>query len=370
MASDQWEQYYRQVHKKFPEPLHYSIRDWTKFSILENYIPDSYKKAGLRHLDVGAGRGKCLGIYGWKSTGIELCDDHYAYNKYFLKTDIRQTHSITDSSFDVITSFNSLNFHPNPRKMLEDYRDKLSKDGILFLSVPVLDHLYVDVLQNYYALPIYSFFTIKTIHALLDSVGFDVVMSTEKLKEYTLIVKRGKQKDLARNFDNSAMLIDLFNRTRTAIIPAMAMDRDAKAAENKPSRKVAWKNVMETNPNFVEGLLGYANVHLDQFGEVFQLIQEGLKKWPDNGILLLQVASLFRMHGMLDESLDNFIKVKKMFWCYDLFVGMAACYYDKGLFLDAMENYDTAVHINPMHASDGVHNLLKKIEACCIAIKG
>lgn len=122
------------------------IRIKKLISILKNIHPDKIKL-----LDVGCGEGKLLASlkdYGISNLyGVDINSRSVLKAKerglenVFQKNFSQLTEAFPENSFDCIVCFEVLEHSSEPLKLLNDIRQLLKKDGLLFLTVPNLNRL-------------------------------------------------------------------------------------------------------------------------------------------------------------------------------------------------------------------------------------
>lgn len=150
------------------------------FNLMLNLI-ERYKDPG-KILDIGCGLGIFLYLAkkrGWKPSGIEISKFASNYAKNKLKLNVINSDNLNtfeDDFFDVIVVNHVLEHIENPLLILNQIKEKLNLNGILFIGVPNINGLYPRLQkENWPSLRpkthIYQF-TPKTLKALLKKVNF------------------------------------------------------------------------------------------------------------------------------------------------------------------------------------------------------
>jgi 2-polyprenyl-3-methyl-5-hydroxy-6-metoxy-1,4-benzoquinol methylase/rubredoxin len=152
-----------------------------RIKVLKALRPDG------RLLDVGCGRGyflKTAGENGYRPYGIDISETavQYAKESFGVEAVKQDAHELllSDQRFDVITAWHVLEHFLDPLKVLNMFRQLLTKDGICFIEVPNLKSLKFILLRDKWQggnHPLYhrTFFTGKTLRRMLVDAQFSRV---------------------------------------------------------------------------------------------------------------------------------------------------------------------------------------------------
>ena len=154
-----------------------------KKKIVNKYMKYSYSN---KVLDVGCSTGIFLDQMrssGWETYGVELSPiaAEYARNRFNLKVATGQLSdkNWSDTNFNVVTFWDSLEHTLNPRDTLEKCNKKLDNSGYIFFTVPNFESLDKRIFKKFwigYDFPRHiSVFPLHTIKILLESTGFSIV---------------------------------------------------------------------------------------------------------------------------------------------------------------------------------------------------
>lgn len=163
--------------------------------LVERFLAEINVKEVGRLLDVGCGNGALLSAFSqrvpkWSLVGIDL-DDKYKSVVESIERVEKLYHCAPEKiagTFDVITLIHSLEHVPQPKKLLQSLREKLSPQGFLCIQIP-------DYIENPFDLLVAdhcTHFSHETITALLQSSGYEIVLITNQWvsRELTVIVRK------------------------------------------------------------------------------------------------------------------------------------------------------------------------------------
>lgn len=153
--------------------------------LIEKHIKRKNGKKG-KILDVGTAGGSFLHVAkraGWEVHGVEpnrwLCDwgkKHYGID---IKPGTIFDHTFSQDSFDVVTLWDVLEHTPDPKKVLEECRRLLKKDGLLVINYPDIGSWIARLMGRrwVFLLSVHLFyFSRKTMRDILGRLGFEVVV--------------------------------------------------------------------------------------------------------------------------------------------------------------------------------------------------
>lgn len=166
------------------------------FQRIRTYRITKFKSRGII-LDVGCGEGEFLKQMlrlGWESYGIDPSSTACSFISKDLKPNILNqdlsTCEFSDSFFDVVTFWHSLEHIANPVSDLKKTHRIIKDDGFLFIAIPNIDSLEFKITkQKWFHLdaPRHLYhYAPKTITALLEKCGFDVLRITHGAFEYNV----------------------------------------------------------------------------------------------------------------------------------------------------------------------------------------
>ncbi|MBU0604819.1 MAG: class I SAM-dependent methyltransferase [Candidatus Omnitrophica bacterium] len=163
-------------------------------SILE--ILKKMNKGG-RLLDVGCATGFLLDEArkaGWEASGVELSAWAVGYAKTALHIEtifhgILKNAGYPDNYFDAVIMKDSIEHLTDPVSVLIEIRRVLKPDGIICVNTPNIDSLTGRTLKARWwgvkQAHLY-YFTRKTLHAMLESAGFDPIRTKSHVRVFTL----------------------------------------------------------------------------------------------------------------------------------------------------------------------------------------
>jgi 2-polyprenyl-3-methyl-5-hydroxy-6-metoxy-1,4-benzoquinol methylase len=153
-----------------------------------------YKKTG-RVLDIGCGRGYFLLVcrqQNYSVEGIDVSDNTAAYVNLILDIPVHvgfiNNIALADAAYDVVTMWHSLEHTSDPHACIQMARRWLKEDGILVVDVP--NHEGFDARKMWskwpqWDLPFHFYhFTPRSLSALLEKHGFEIVHHKSYLSEY------------------------------------------------------------------------------------------------------------------------------------------------------------------------------------------
>ncbi len=160
------------------------LRNYQEFIKIFNQmlkLIEKYKNPG-KILDVGCGIGLFLYLAkqkGWNENGIEISKFSSDFAKNKLKLNVIKSDNLStfqNNFFDVVVVNHVLEHVENPLLLLTQIKEKLNKNGILFIGVPNINGLYPRFQkENWPSLQssthIYQF-TPKTLKLLLRKISF------------------------------------------------------------------------------------------------------------------------------------------------------------------------------------------------------
>ncbi len=123
----------------------------------------------MKVLDVGCGNRKLRG-----SIGIDITNDHYSNSidfgqKIDIYTDATKNLPYKDSSIDIVTCFNSLEYMNNPINALKEIHRVLKKDGLLVFFCYNTKFILRKKIS-----PKNKLFTIENLRKTLTKIGFEI----------------------------------------------------------------------------------------------------------------------------------------------------------------------------------------------------
>ncbi len=152
-------------------------------TIVKRLRPLLYKNMSV--LDVGCSTGHFLDALKGKvktRVGLELSRDEVAFIRKNLDFAVYNEPiadvEIAEGPFDLITCFQTLEHIDDPLSFLKAMHSHLKPSGHLYLELPNLDDVLLSVFENkeyadfYFREPHVSYFTRKTLGALLTKAGF------------------------------------------------------------------------------------------------------------------------------------------------------------------------------------------------------
>jgi len=167
---------------------------------IERYYP---KRGSI--LDIGAGAGFFLAVAkqrGWQTDGIELNSwlGDYGAEKFGLRIQDRPLVAgvFPEKSFDVVTLWDVLEHVPHPSQTLQVVKGLLKPGGLVALSYPDWGSIFARALKRHwwFCLSVHLYyFTPKSIRALLENQGFEVVHTSRYYQSLELqyLFERMKQ---------------------------------------------------------------------------------------------------------------------------------------------------------------------------------
>lgn len=149
-----------------------------------------------RLLDVGCGNGAFMRAFherapGWAMAGTELSSQYQAVVEAIPGVERLYTDGIEGipGSFDLVSLVHVLEHIPRPREMLELIRRKLDRQGVVLVEVPDLEQNAFDLVIADHC----SHFTMPSLSALVESAGFEIVVSSASWvpKELSVMARPG-----------------------------------------------------------------------------------------------------------------------------------------------------------------------------------
>lgn len=132
------------------------------------------------------------------AVGFEPTSSHAAYAREQLSVDVHNEFFSADrflpASLDLICLFHVLEHLASPRQSLAEFRELLSPEGLLYLEVPDIEQPYQGDLNDFFQNAHFYNFSLGTLTAYLDSVGFEVI-NTRRLvdgKFLRVLCRRGQ----------------------------------------------------------------------------------------------------------------------------------------------------------------------------------
>ncbi len=144
-----------------------------------------YAKPAGKLLDVGAAAGffcECAKEMGWEAQGVEPSRWLSEWGKknfgLTIKVGTLDDAEFDESTFDVLTMWDSIEHMPNPVKALESAHRCMKTGGILVINTPNIGSLWARLLrQKWWFLLSHHlyYFTPQTLTAALNKCGFEVI---------------------------------------------------------------------------------------------------------------------------------------------------------------------------------------------------
>ena len=180
--------------------------NWQKVEWLSGVIEKINSNNGkMNVLDIGCGGGTLLqtireqipleSIY-----GVELNSAYADLAKRKLKADVRNEEyasGLFGHRFDLLINTKVLEHVPDPLPFLKEMANDLDEGGLLFLEVPDVSDMYnLPPSHERFYIPHIYFFSVNTLGALLEKVGFSVVekrvVKTTRDRSYLQILAEKK----------------------------------------------------------------------------------------------------------------------------------------------------------------------------------
>ena len=125
-----------------------------------------------RILEIGCGDGSTLALFEknkWNTIGLDPLNKDATFNMEIEKAKFNK------EEFDVILMINSLEHIENPHLVLRRIHGWLKEDGLLFVSVPNVNRVYVGNDRNkIFNKAHFSYFNPRSLRYVLKMNGFDV----------------------------------------------------------------------------------------------------------------------------------------------------------------------------------------------------
>ncbi|MCD6121062.1 MAG: class I SAM-dependent methyltransferase [Spirochaetales bacterium] len=152
-------------------------------------------------LDIGCATGMLLENMrnnGWKTVGVEICDESAEYGRKNRNLDIRtgtlESVQFESGSFYTVHFSHLIEHLTNPRKFLREVYRILNPEGFAIITTPNIDGLQAQLLKSRWRSAIADhlyLFSKKTLYRLLSSTGFNI---------FKTVTWGGIAKGLAPNF--------------------------------------------------------------------------------------------------------------------------------------------------------------------------
>ena len=135
---------------------------------------------------------------GWKTVGVEICDESAEYGRKNRNLDIRtgtlESVQFESGSFYTVHFSHLIEHLTNPRKFLREVYRILNPEGFAIITTPNIDGLQAQLLKSRWRSAIADhlyLFSKKTLYRLLSSTGFNI---------FKTVTWGGIAKGLAPNF--------------------------------------------------------------------------------------------------------------------------------------------------------------------------
>jgi SAM-dependent methyltransferase len=164
-------EYHQEAHSYFKNNYYYFLRAKTAFRTFFSQIPNLRKK---KVLEFGCGVGQNIFAIKDIASGYDIAKFSREFCKKKNIKIFDSESKIPNNNFDVILSSHVLEHIKEPLENLKLLRDKLKKQGVLILVLPIEDYRkedYAPDLRNYH---LYSW-NFRSINNLLHEAGFEVI---------------------------------------------------------------------------------------------------------------------------------------------------------------------------------------------------
>lgn len=170
---------------------------------LEGHIKPDWKA-----LDIGCAQGYLLNLYHevfglskQKLYGTEFSSScrNYAQNVYGIETGPEKPEGLK-SYFDFVSYYHVLEHIQEPDKELEEIRNLLADDGLLYISVPVWFNCLEEAsgaicadFENLFHVNHLNVFSVQSLKNLLSVSGFEIIKIETQVYGYTILCKKAEK---------------------------------------------------------------------------------------------------------------------------------------------------------------------------------
>lgn len=243
-----------------------------------------------------------MDLYGVESNDIMK---RFAKNEYGIEL----TTEIPDEQFDFISCYHTLEHVQYPDKLLNQFRERLTDDGYLYLSVPqIIQHEILDEasgataveFEELYHLNHVNQFSKQSIQNLLHKTGFEIIKEDDKIYGYTVLCKKSESKEIVK--ENYLEIVALIEKQKKA----MDLFKEEK-----------WEEARKTHRGYSDAWIMNAIKNFKDLKEQERVLKEALEATNNHYKIRKQLAGLYHQwdeNKARENFISNHIKIaKKLF---------------------------------------------------------
>lgn len=304
---------------------------------LEEFLKD---KKGLICGDVGAATGylcNYLRTIGHKATGSEMTLLFRRFSEHYygipLTEELEPKHK-----YDLISMYHVLEHIPLPDIELKRYKDMLSDNGQLFISVPEWLHELTDLsaygnlcIENYFHENHVNCFTRNSFQNLCNKLGLDIVKADFEQYGITVMLKAGKVKPIVKDDWNK------INAEINKVKLAISLSREKKLREAID----VWDLFPDAHMQLIY------DVYKKDPSRQAAAFDDLFKRFPDNLHFVVGKAVWLYQYGEYEEAIKWFTRINLSKPHEDYYVYIGWCLEKLGKRAESVRYFDKAQQINP-----------------------
>jgi SAM-dependent methyltransferase len=190
-----------------------------------------------------------------------------------------------DVAFDIISYYHVLEHLQYPEKALQEAKERLKDNGIMYISVPY----WLDILQNFdgsmaidyentYHLNHINVFTVNSFKNLLNISGLEIIQEDYDYYAYTVMVKKGETRPIqTEDWQFNVKRLET-EKTAMQLVNSQKYDEALQLVPKYPDAYIM-KSLYKDN--------------IKSFDVQVKILTEGLKHTPNDSKLIMQLAKVY-----------------------------------------------------------------------------
>jgi len=344
--------FYRNDYRTLPSTINL-ITTTRKLNYIKPFLADLLKdKKGLTTCDIGCATGYLVNFLkqlGHKATGTEYTTTYRRFAEHYygipITEDIKTKHK-----YDLISLYHVLEHMQAPDIKLKKYRECLSDEGLMFISVPQWLYVIEDLaaynnlcIENYFHKNHICCFTEQSFKNLLNAAGLEIVKWDTVSYGMTVLAKRCEPKPIIKED------YKIINQQIDTIKKAIHLFKQGKADEAKdlyPIFPDAWSNII------------FDKYRKDE-GRQSDLFEEAGKYVGDTCAYRLARATWHYQFERYAEALEDYEYCGIHKLDENLLMYMGFCLSALGSKVEAMNMFGRAATLNPQKWQEANEHICK-----------
>ena len=299
--------YYKDKYRAFTVNASFISSANRKLGYHISFLSDYFeKKKGLVCCDIGAGIGYVLEwlrqAYQYKVYGVEKDDNLRRFCKNTVGVTLT-TEFDESKKYDFVSIYHTLEHVFSPKDLLRRVKNCLTKDGVVYISVPIwMEELYDSAggiykdFDNYFHKAHISSWSSDQIKGLMASEGWEIFKEDRKRYGYTFLARPTEKKG------------EIHKRDYREVVEQLS---DMQRASHAFTRN-DYKEAIRLYPRFTDAYMATSQKLNGNLDAQLQILEVGRKLCPNTLNIEIGIASILQQYGRYEESVQIFSPILQL----------------------------------------------------------